>query len=754
MSYVVSEPSAPPQVPSGGSLDTLREHIGAAARADRAAALDAWLASMFPAHLPGVSLVAVGGLGRRDCAPYSDLDLVLLHNGTAGIDRIASALWYPIWDARLGLDHSVRTLPEALSVAHDDVKVSLGLLDARHIAGDAALSAELIAATSDQWRRTAVRLLPQLKELTASRWATHGELAFLLEGDLKEAAGGLRDLTILRGIGRAGVADTMRPAVRAANLRLLDTRDALHLAVGRRVDRLVAQERAAVAELLEVDDGDALLRRVAGDARTIAHALDDAWRAADRLRNGRRRGAPAGAAVRRPVARDVVEQDGELVLARTAIGPVPDPSLSLRVAAAAATVRLPIARATCEWLAAFCPPLPTPWPPAARAALVSLLGSGPGLLPTWEACDRYGLIDAWLPEWARLRSLPQHHPIHRFTLDRHLVQAAYEASAYTREVDRPDLLLIGAFLHDVGKGLPGDHSVVGAPIAAEIATRIGLPPADVATVEKLVRLHLLLPDVATRRDLSDPVTITTVAEAVGDPATLDLLHALARADSHATGPAAWSDWKGRLIAELVRRVHTALDTGALPGPPEPDPELLVGELPAVHLDGDVVAVATADRRGLLGSVAACLAMHRLDVIGADASTVDGRAIVEFRTQPRYGSPADPVALAADLRRVAAGDVSVTQRLRARAMSARGGAAPRVVWHRAAATDAVVLELRAADSAGLLFRVASALDDAGAEVRAARISTLGSDVVDAFYLVGAWAEASERERVEAAVLAAV
>ena len=357
---MVSEPSAPPRVPSGGSLPTLRTHIGAAARVDRAAALDAWLARMFPSHLPGVSLIAVGGLGRRDCAPYSDLDLVLLHNGTAGIDRIASALWYPIWDARVGLDHSVRTLPEALSVAHDDVKVALGLLDARHIAGDAALSAELVAATGDQWRRTAVRLLPQLKEITASRWATHGELAFLLEGDLKEACGGLRDMTILRGIGRAGVADTLRPAVRAADLRLLDTRDALHLAVGRRVDRLVAQERGAVAELLEVDDGDALLRRVAGDARTIAHATDDAWRAVDRLRSGRRRGTGPGRPVRRPVARDVVEHDGQLVLARTALGPVPDPTLSLRVAAAAATVPLPIARATCEWRAACCPPLPTP----------------------------------------------------------------------------------------------------------------------------------------------------------------------------------------------------------------------------------------------------------------------------------------------------------------------------------------------------------------------------------------------------------
>jgi [protein-PII] uridylyltransferase len=425
------------------------------------------------------------------------------------------------------------------------------------------------------------------------------------------------------------------------------------------------------------------------------------------------------------------------------------------VAAAAATVQLPIARATSEWLAAFCPPLPTPWPPAARAALVTLLGSGAGLLPTWETCDRYGLIDAWLPEWARMRSLPQHHPVHRFTLDRHLVQAAYEATHFTREVDRPDLLLLGAFLHDVGKGLPGDHSVVGAPIARDVAARIGLPPADVATIEKLVRLHLLLPDVATRRDLGDPLTISTVAGAVGDATTLDLLHALARADSHATGPAAWSDWKGRLMAELVRRVRTALDTGALPAPPEPDPELLDGDLPAVHLDGDRVAVAAADRRGLLAAVAACLALHRLDVVTADASTVDRRAIVEFRTQPRYGSPADPLALAADLRRVAAGDVSVTQRLRARAMSGRGNAAsPRVVWHREAATDAVVLELRAADSAGLLYRVTTALDDAGAVVRAARISTLGGDVVDAFYLVGAYADDGERARVEAAVLGAV
>nr|WP_030500810.1 [protein-PII] uridylyltransferase [Micromonospora purpureochromogenes] len=727
--------------------------IGEPARTARAEALDAWLRRAFPDR-DGVALVAVGGLGRRQCAPYGDLDLVLLHAGVPGIDELAASLWYPIWDAGLRLDHSVRTVAEALSVAQDDVKVALGLLDARHVAGDPALTDQLARTATDHWRRTAIRQLPGLREITAARWEAHGELAFLLEGDLKEAAGGLRDVGILRAIATAGVTDALRPAVYAAHRRLLDTRDALHQQVGRRVDRLVAQERDGVARLLGAEDGDALLRLVAGDARTVSHALDDAWRAADRLRSGRHRAAP-GRPLRRPVARDVVEQDGELVLARTAIGARPDPSLSLRVAAAAATTRLPIARATCEWLAAYCPPLPAPWPPAARAALITLLGAGPGLVPAWETCDRYGLIDRWLPEWTRMRSLPQHNPVHRFTLDRHLVQTAYDASRHTRDVERPDLLLLGAFLHDIGKGLEGDHSTVGAPLAEAVATRVGLPPAEAELIGTLVRLHLLLPDVATRRDLSDPKTVAGVAERVGDTATLELLHALVRADAAATGPAAWSAWKGRLIAELVARVRTTLDTGVVPAPPAPDPALVAGPLPVVHLGEDRVSVAAADRRGLLATVAGCLALHRLEVISADAATVDGRALVQCRVQPRYGLAPNPIALSADLRRAVGGDVSVIQRLRGRALAARSqNAAPRVVWHREAATDAVLLELRAADAAGLLYRVTCALDEAGAQVRAARISTLGGDVVDAFYLVGGWPPDEERSRIEAAVLAAV
>lgn len=714
--------------------------VGAAARMARSAAVDAWLATFLPAGT-GAALVAVGGLGRREFAPFSDLDLVLVHDERSTVDP--AALWYRIWDAGFKLDHSARTVAETLTVSTGDVKAALGLLDVRYLAGDRALARALREAAVQRWRREAHTVLPALRELTEQRWERFGELAFLLEGDLKEAHGGLRDVGVLRGLGFAGVADGTRPAVRAAHNLLLDARDALHLARGRRGDHLLAQERAEVAQRLDLPDGDALLRRIAESARTIAHAADDAWRSAGRWLNPRRE------RTRTPLARDVVEQDGEAVLARTAVTARPDPALALRVAAAAARSGRPIARPTLEWLARYAPPPTSPWPPGARYALFALLGSGPGLVPTWEACDRYGLVTGWLPEWARVRSAPQHNPVHRFTIDRHLVETAANAATHAREVARPDLLVLCALLHDIGKGLPGDHSTVGAPIAAAVAGRIGLPPADVATVERVVRQHLLLPDTATRRDLGDPLTIGMVAEEVRDTVTLDLLSALARADAAATGPAAWSAWKGRLVAELVRKVAAAL-AGQAPEPAPAAPPRPEGPLPAVRVTGERVTVTADDRRGLLAAVAGTLALHRLDIATADASTVDKLAYVSCAIEPRYGGGVEFEGLAVDLRRALAGELPLHRTLSRRGQASAEPA--RFVWQPA--TDAVVLEVRAADSPGLLYRVTHALEAAGADVRAARISTLGAAVVDAFYLEGTDWPADRRAAVERAVLAAV
>ncbi|GAA3457462.1 [protein-PII] uridylyltransferase [Dactylosporangium matsuzakiense] len=749
----MTQTSAPAPVLSTGA--------GADARAQRSDAIDEWLEKLFFKACDGTSnaaLVAVGGLGRQECAPRSDLDLVLLHPGGPGdeaaADEIGSRLWYQIWDAKFALDHSTRSPGQALDLARQDLKVALGLLDARLIAGNADLLAGLHAAAVTQWRREARHLLPALRTLTAQRWKAHGELAFLLEGDVKESRGGLRDFGVLRAIGFAGVADGPRPAVRGAHRTLLDVRDTLHAVRGRRVDRLLAQDRDEVAELLGLGDRDEVLRRIAESARTIAYASDDAWRAVERWSAPSTRGHQE----RRPLARDVVEQRGEVVLARAAVTPRPEPSLPLRVAAAAARADLPISHATLEWLGGFAGPMPDPWPAPARAALLTLLGSGPSMIEVWEACDRYGLVVNWLPEWARVRSLPQHNPVHLFTVDRHLVETARQAAGLTRDVDRPDLLVLCGLLHDIGKGLPGDHSIVGAPIAAAVAERLGLDAADVAQVEKVVRLHLLIPDTATRRDLSDPQTIATVAGAVGDASTLSLLHALARADAAATGPAAWSDWKGRLIGDLVRHVDRALDTGVVAPPPSPAAALTVPkQLPAVQLETDLVSVTATDRRGLLAAVAGCLSLHRLDVVTADTATVDGVARMVCAVQPRYGGEVDREAVTSDLRRAVTGDLPVAERLAARERSTRrsgaGLAPPRVVWQpSSAATDATVLELRATDTPGLLFRVASALEDLGADVRSTRISTLGGEVVDAFYLAGEL-DADARSRVAAAVLSA-
>ncbi|MEU1666700.1 [protein-PII] uridylyltransferase [Streptomyces sparsogenes] len=533
----------------------------------------------------GVALVAVGGYGRGELSPRSDLDVLLLHDGSAdapAIAALADHVWYPVWDLGLALDHSVRTPDQARKTAGEDLKAQLGLLDARHIAGDAPLTAGLRTAVLADWRAQAPRRLPELRELGQERALRHGELQYLLEPDLKEARGGLRDATALRAVAASWLADAPREGLAEARRRLLDARDALHLTTGRATDRLALQEQDQVAADLGLLDADTLLRQVYESARTISYASDVTWREVERvlrarsarprlrgLLGGRGRGGSqaggAGAAERSPLAEGVVEQDGEVVLARAA-RPERDPVLPLRAAAAAAQAGLPLSLHAVRRLAAAARPLPVPWPPEAREQLVTLLGAGESTVGVWEALEAEGLITRLLPDWERVRCRPQRNPVHRWTVDRHLVETAVRASALSRRVGRPDLLLIAALLHDIGKGWPGDHSVAGETIARDVATRIGFDRADVAVLATLVRHHLLLIETATRRDLDDPATVRSVAEAVGSTATLELLHALTEADALATGPAAWSAWRGSLVADLVKRV-----AGVLAGEPAADP---------------------------------------------------------------------------------------------------------------------------------------------------------------------------------------
>jgi [protein-PII] uridylyltransferase len=695
----------------------------------------------------GVALLAVGALGRRDPAPGSDLDLVLVHDGRPDIGAVADALWYPIWDAGVGLDHSVRTVDEAVAVARGDLKAALGLLDARPIAGDAALSERLISETRAAWRAGAATRLPELRSLGEQRAATAGEVAFLLEPDLKEARGGLRDVHALHALAVAQVADPPGEAVRAAHGLLLDVRGELHrrtAGAGRRtVDRLLMQEQDAVAAALGYPDADLLMAAVSQAGRTIAFASDATWRRVSvpvpRRRVLGRRGAPA--VVRRPIGDDVVEQAGEVVLARDA-DPATDPVLVVRVAEAAARTGLPIAPHTLSRLAE-CPAMPEPWPAEALETFVALLGAGAGAVPVFEALDQTDLLIRLLPEWQSVRSKPQRNSYHRFTVDRHLVEAAAEAAALTRRVARPDLLLLGALLHDIGKGVAGDHTETGIEIVARIGPRLGLAAHDVDVLIAMVRHHLLLPDVATRRDLADPATAQSVADAVGTPEVLELLHALTEADSAATGPAAWSSWKGGLIDQLVRRTAALLAGAPAENEPSLTPrqeELVAAGVLALDVDDEEVTVVAPDRPGLLSLSAGVLALHRLDVRSASAFARGRTAVTVFRVSPRFGSHPDWAMLRDDLRRAVEGSLALQEKLAAREAAYAGRSAlpvapPTVRLVDDASASATVVEVRAADAVGVLHRITTALEGCGLDVRTAHISTLGHDVVDAFYVVG-------------------
>ncbi len=682
-----------------------------------------------------MALVAVGGYGRREMLPRSDLDVLLLHGGRDDIASIADRIWYPVWDSGTELDHAVRTVPQARRVARADLKVALGLLTARHVAGDPDLTERLRAGALEDWRSAAPARLAELHGAHDERARAFGELAFLLEPDLKEARGGLRDVHAIQAVAAAWVAPAPGPKVRTAYEQILDARHALHEVTGRRLDRLVLEEQDEVARALGLLDGDVLLRMLAGAARTVAYAVDHAFRQADRLRGRRLRRRQAE---RRPLADGVVEQDGEVVLAR-ASDPASDPTLVLRAAAAAAQAGLPLAPRTLDRLTE-CPPLPVPWPAAARDSLLALLGAGQAAVTVWEALDTEGLVTALIPDWERVRNRPQRNPLHTFTVDRHLAEAAAHAAALTREVARPDLLLLAALLHDVGKGWPGDHSVTGEVVARDVGRRMGLPAPDVELVASAVRLHLLLPMIATRRDLDDPVTVKQVATTVRSRVLLELLHALAIADGLATGPAAWNDWKATLVADLVRRVEAVLDGYPMPGPvPLRDDQLALAAdgAPAAIVRGSEVTVVAPDRPGLLWRAAGVLASHRLVVRSANATSVGNTAVTVFDVEPEFGDPPDATLVAADLRRMLQGRLDVEDRLDRRARAVRPRAAtipaPKVSLIDDASDTATVVEVRAHDAPGLLWRVGRALGECGLDVRAARVETLGAEVVDVFYV---------------------
>jgi [protein-PII] uridylyltransferase len=726
----------------------------------------------------GVALIALGGYGRYDLAPNSDLDLLVLYRGwdQRAITQLNRALTYPLWDSGRELGDRIREPADVVrNVARIDE--ACALLDARLLAGDRGLFLDMETAFSRRIERTRASFMADLVNASTQRHERYGDAGNLLEPNLRDSTGGLRDINTvewaskilpgaegLDGLVGAGFLSARDAAVLVdARRHLLRIRIALHLVTGRHQDQLYLAEQDEIARRLGYrattarPEADALMQELFAHAREVGAIVTSFWGRVTHQprRRGRRRGGTDS------VGDGCVLTEGRLeVVAVTNVAD--DPAGWLRVFRRSLLSRAPVGRASINRLHEQLEGAPqVHWTSEAKDAFIELLAAG--AFDVLEGIDASGLLRTLIPEWGPIYAFPQRDLYHRYSIDRHLFKTVAELAA-SRDLDDIDLrvawsaavdheaLFVAALLHDIGKAREGDHSVVGAPIAAQIATRMGLRSDQVGDVEMLVREHLLLAETATRRDLDDPKTIAAVVERVGDERRLAMLYLLTRADSLATGPEAWSSFRAALIRDLFGRAQASLAGTAaerVPTAAERFAGLLAEplgphEVRTVHQAGhvDEFVVVAHDRPGLFATIAGVLAVRGLDVHDAELSTRDdGIAVDVFRVA---GTSADTgsdrwTRLGADISGALDGtfdlDAALAKRRaeRRRRGTRRRETDARVVVDNEAASAHTVVEIHSSDRVGLLHTIASVLSHQGCDISRAKVATYGLRVVDVFYV---------------------
>jgi [protein-PII] uridylyltransferase len=737
----------------------------------RCDAADGWLSTLFAEATHGrhdkVALVAVGGYGRGLLWPQSDLDLVLFHAKRKDIADIAQRLWYPIWDQNLKLGHAVLTPREAARLASAELERSTAFSAMRLIAGDPAVLVDVEKAVAKARAKRASFQMRQLARVVDDRHEEYGDVAFRLEPDLKEGRGGLRDIDSLRW------AESMTPGFTSDLLSGLDdaeeflsaVRVELHRVTGRTSNRLTLDDQDVIADLVGLESGQQLMTAVSLSSRRIAWNSDEAWR---RWRRSERK-ASSDRDHDEILSDDIQIKDGSLTLTGAA-DPVERPQVLLELAVQAARRALPIDRPTLGRLQLECSPLDDVWDEHSRQLFAQLFLAGEVTLSVVEDLDMFGLMSRILPEWARVHSLPQRNVLHTFTVDRHLCEAAVNAARLADRVSRPDLLVVGALLHDIGKGFPGDHTEVGMEVIQGIGERMGYPPNDTAVLVDLCRHHLLLSDVAIRRDLKDEGTIRSVAAAVDSPDFLRLLAALTEADSIATGPAVWGSWKERLLGDLVNRTESMLqgepiEVSTPDWPGEAVIERLAAGSRSIETKSNRITVITWNQPGVFSRVAGVMVMSGLDVITGEAIADAEMAACRFMVSSGGDHHIDWEPVVAMVERALDGRLAIAARVARRAQQLnryrrRLSAVPptsSVKVDNEISAVSTVVDVHAPDSVGLLYRITRAMADLRLDIGKATVQTLGSQAVDSFYVTDSFGQKLSDEmldELELAVLHAI
>ncbi len=763
----------------------------------------------------GMALVAVGGYGRKELFPFSDIDLLLLYepNVENKLTPAVEAVFYPLWDAGLEVGHAVRTLDACLEHGKKDFFFQVAMLDARLLTGSIDLFNQLVNSFQHSFVEGQRReFLNNMLKHRKRRHKSFGMQNYLLEPHIKESRGGLRDIQAmiwtaqvifglhgLSSMENAGLLnDSERRRFDSACDELIRIRNGLHFVSGRKNDQLYFEHQEEIAKLFDYKPSKGLLgvehfmRNVYGHMKTVAVTTDFFFEHVDEVL-----GITLPTVKDRKLEKGIEIRHGRIHLT--------DPGLAekkvyllMRLFAWAADTGLPIHHRTLRLVNDRLLLLNDKVRCSRRMAnaffeVLKKTGERPTVL---EAMLESGLLSAYIPEFADLESLSQHDVYHVYTVDSHLLQTVAELNRLRKEepnifsiVPSPEILFLAGLLHDIGKGKGGDHSKLGAELVGPIGKRLGLKKDEIQTIIFLVREHLFLAHMSMRRDLGDDAFIRRCSEKIASPDRLAMLYLLTIADSKATGPTVWNEWKGALLLEFYLKTVQYLDTDRnnvdtsrkmewkrakladLMGNNKvfdlkslPDDYLLsftpeeayshiryrkeLGEKKLLVNSTDLggkwsLLIMAKDRRGLLARICGTLALHNLEVRSAQIFTwADGTAVdvidvisvvsIEYEDQDWEAFEKD-LHLAVNLR------LGLDYRLGRKTAPMKKSphclnhaTEDRVVIDNETSDTYTIIEIFSKDRFELLYRITKTLADFGINIFRAIIGCKADQIVDVFY----------------------
>jgi [protein-PII] uridylyltransferase len=782
---------------------------------------------------PSVCLMAVGGYGRAELAPYSDVDLLILHAppNRSDLSPLIEKMLYPLWDLGLEVSCSSRSIFECLKMAQSDLHVKTGLIDGRYLDGEYEFFRNLYTLFAKKVLHRKVRKFAgALTGELLSRHQKYEDPTYVLEPNVKEGEGGLRDFQIGRWLIRAKYkTDRWDSILFPDQSRILDRslqflwaiRNELHLLSGRRQDDLTFELQEKIAPILGFSSGtkgiEEMMRQYHLSTQKV---LNFATGVSDRILSE----PPPSRKVLFFFKRAKIDpffriSHGEVHL----LDPVTfkrEPSQLMTPFKHCQNYQIEMDYQTEEAVVEALPFIDDRFRTSelVNQTFLGILRKGDGVEAILKKMHELGLLSRYIPEFSEIEGKVHYDLYHVHPVDIHLILAVEELqklrmgsyqkdcpllTSLIREIEKPEILFLTALLHDIGKGMEGDHSLIGAELAKGIGGRMGLSSEEKELIHFLVGHHLFMLETAFRRDLHDEQAIDRFAHQVKNLNQLKMLYFLTFADIKAVGPEAWTDWKNSLLMELFLKTSHFLERGKESKEFSEENALIerLGEflppailseyteyLPARYLScyplkqiarhiemarfvgkesifveweteqgmRAKVTVCTRDRYGLFSKIAGSMFLNRLNILEAQIHTwANGVALDTFYVEDATAEAERRLEqFKNDLENILSGKASlkdlISQRKETNWVQQKviPKVSPEVKVNNQDSDFYTIIEVTGEDRLGILYEITQGLTDHGCNIHFARISTLGNRILDVFYVQDEWGEKiGEKQKVD-------